>query len=142
MDVREALSYHLTPSDERAMNCNPGMYWVAQCYILAWGLTSVERCEGRAPDAIFRNAYNSIMSEPLPAIIAMFRDECLPVNYHTGAVRKKWQVVRDFVVCSYHSTLHVSRYVREAHVAWDPQHSTYVLQNRDGTEIDLRRAAR
>ena len=81
------------------------------------------------------------MTEPLPAIIAIIRDECLPVNYHTGAVRKKWQVVRDFVVCSYHSTLHVSRYVREAHVAWDPQHSTYILQNRDGTEIDLRRAA-
>ena len=54
VDVREALSYHLTPSDERAMNCNPGLYWIAQCYILAWGLTSLERCEGRAPDIIFQ----------------------------------------------------------------------------------------
>ena len=92
VDIREALSYHLTPSDERAMSCNPGLYWAAQCYILAWGLTSIERCEGRAPDVIFRNAYNSIMTEPLPAIIAIIRHECLPVNYHTGAVRKsgKW----------------------------------------------------
>ena len=141
MDVREALSYHLTPSDERAMNCNPGMYWVAQCYILAWGLTSAERCEGRAPDAIFRSAYNSVMSAPLPATVAPIRDLCLPVNYHTGAVRKKWQVVRDFVVCSSHSTLHILRYVRGADVAWDSRHSTYVLRNRDGTEVDLRRTA-
>ena len=75
-------------------------------------------------------------------IIAIIRHECLPVNYHTGAVRKKWQVVRDFVVCSSHSSLHILRYVSGADVAWDPSHSTYLIRNRDGTDVDLRHTVR
>ena len=102
----------------------------------------MERCEGRAPDAIFRDTYNNIMTESLTAIIAAIREECLPVNYHTGTGRMKWQVVRDFVMCRYHSSLHVSRYVREARVTWARQHSTYSICNLDGTEIELRRTTR
>ena len=62
------------------------------------GLTSIERCEGRAPDVIFRNAFNNLMTEPLPAIISIIQRECLPVNFHTGSTRKKWQVDRKSVV--------------------------------------------
>ena len=97
----------------------------------------MERCSGRAPHPEFRELCHRLMEEPLTGIIDVVLADQLPVNYHTGTGRMKWQVVRDFVITRYHATLQVAQFIRGSSAVWIRVHSTYLIRDAQG-EVHLR----
>ena len=122
----EVASIHQTTSERNAMQIDPALYWAAKLYIHHHDLLDEQSCEFTAPES-FRARYWSIIDQSLPRILFWTRHYGLPVNCAVGPTKRKWEVVRDYVVTRYYIALQVHQSIDNVHIQWDPLSLTFVM---------------
>ena len=109
------------------MAINPSVFWITRAYVLAWDLEYEAACAGAWHDEYFSRQYHAHMQITLPNLAILAGDMHLPVNTSVGPQRRKWEVVRDYVIAQDHVHLRAETCIDGIDPHWDAIRQCYHL---------------